>query len=140
MKFYLANTYPGNNLVIFEEDGILVVLTLAAAINLFSFQKHCTWPMLTGAVYSLNIYIPNRVVLTLFWVLGEKYFSSWPDAPILASCSLLRISPTFLTPLSPSCDTSRVPNYYRLQLCRITKPPIGTATFVTSTLKYYNHK
>ena len=76
--------------------------------------------------------IPNCIVIIVLLGLGERDFFPWPDTPIAASCNLLRISPTHLQYLSPYCDTSRVPNHYRLQSSRITKPPNGTA-FDSST-------
>ena len=77
-------------------------------------------------------YFPNFIVIIVFWVLGERDFSPWPDASIAASCNLLRISLAILLPLSPYYNTSRVPNHYRLQSSRITKPPNCTVPLDSS--------
>ena len=74
----------------------------------------------------LLIIFPFALLLSLFWVLGERDFS------LLARYthrSILHISPTLLPPHSLYYNTSRVPNHYRLQSSRITKPPNGTVPF-----------
>ena len=62
-------------------------------------------------------------IIVVFLDLGREIsaLGQIRSTPIAASCNLLRISPI----LPPS----RVPNYYRLQSFRITKPPNGTVLF-----------
>ena len=89
-----------------------------------------------GAFYANDFQILLCVVIVVFPSRGERDFSRRLDASTAASCNRVCISPMLLRPLSPYCDTSRVPNMvlYRLeQLSRTTKPPIGTAVSCDSS-------
>ena len=81
-----------------------------------------------GKIYPLLTIFRIALSSSFFWVLGEGDFSLLPR---YTHRSLLRISPTLLPPLSPYY-TSQVPNHYRLQSSRITKPPNGTVPFDSS--------
>ena len=96
-------------------------------------QPNPTQPNPTQHTPTFIEYLPNCIVIIVFWVLGEIYFSLWPDTPIAASCNPPRLSSPFLPSLSPYYDTSRVLSYYRRQSSRITKPPNGTVPFDPST-------
>ena len=75
--------------------------------------------------------LPKSIVVIVFLGVGGD-FSPWTDTPIAASCNLLRVSPTLVPSLSPYDNTSRVPNHYRRQSSRFTKPPNRTSPFDSS--------
>ena len=110
---------------------LLLVVIFGGSVFFFSDFFLCFWWLLGArwmAIWWFIGCLPSCIVVIVivFWVLGERDFSPWPDTPIAASCHPLRISPHIYRPSLPT--TSRVLNCYRLQSSRITKPLNGTVS------------
>ena len=80
---------------------------------------------------SLLIIFRIALSLSFFWVLGERLLplARYTHRSLLQAPAYLAHTSTVSLSL---LDTSWVPNHYRLQSSRITKPPNGTVPFDSS--------
>lgn len=78
-------------------------------------------------------HLPNYIVVIVFLVLQERD-SPRPDSSIAASGNPRRVSPPLVPSPSPSYDTSRGLDSYRLQSPRTNKPRNGRPYYPTPPL------